>query len=85
MTGDPEFISMRLAGNGESSPSSDGEPSSPSDGEPSSCPAVADRAGAQRELAMLPAAAASGNRDAFTRYYRAADISLPGKINNAGI
>lgn len=57
MTGDPESSPIRLA-DGADAPS---------------CPAggAGDKAAAQRELATLLSAAATGNRDAFTRFYRA--------------
>ncbi|MEV5648250.1 ECF RNA polymerase sigma factor SigK [Nocardia sp. NPDC052254] len=63
MTGDPEFHSIRLAG----------------DAAPPSCPVGGgERADTQRELATLLAAVATGNRDAFTRFYRATSARVFG-------
>ncbi|WP_227979256.1 ECF RNA polymerase sigma factor SigK [Nocardia spumae] len=56
MTGDPRSASIRVADANDS-------PSCPAGG--------ADRAAAQRELATLLTAVATGSRDAFTRFYRA--------------
>ncbi|WP_063063763.1 ECF RNA polymerase sigma factor SigK [Nocardia violaceofusca] len=63
MTGDPEFTSIRLADIDEA---------------PSCPPGGGERAEAQRELATLLAAAATGNRDAFTRFYRATSARVFG-------
>ncbi|NKY46821.1 ECF RNA polymerase sigma factor SigK [Nocardia cerradoensis] len=63
MTGDPEFTSIRLADTDEA---------------PSCPPGGGERAEAQRELATLLAAAATGNRDAFTRFYRATSARVFG-------
>ncbi len=56
MTGNPEFTSVRLAGDAAA---------------PSCAVGGDDRTEAQRGLAALLAAVATGNRDAFTRFYRA--------------
>lgn len=63
MTGDPEFTSIRLADTSDT---------------PSCPPGGGERAETQRELATLLAAAATGNREAFTRFYRATSARVFG-------